>query len=77
MESTAFILGEPQDVAAGVREFRTKHNLSQSELAAMSNVSLRTIQYLEGQGTQPTSYTVMRLDAFMRKYGGAQKKGGA
>ena len=74
MESTSFLLGKPKDVSAGIRRFRVKHELSQSELAILSGVSLRTIQYLEGQRTRANSLTVMRLDDLMRKYDRAAKK---
>lgn len=43
-------------------------------MAVLSNVSMRTLQYLEGQGGRPTSLTVMKLDEFMRKFERAQKK---
>ncbi len=74
MESTAFLLGEPKEVAAGVRRFRAKYDLPQVEMARLSGVSLRTLQYLEGQGVQPNSLTVMKLDDFMRKFARSQKK---
>lgn len=43
-------------------------------MARLSGVSLRTLQYLEGQGVQPNSLTVMKLDDFMRKYERAARK---
>ena len=73
MESTAFLLGEPKELAAGIRRFRVKNKLSQSELAILSGVSLRTIQHLEGQRTRANSLTVMRLDDLMRRYERARK----
>jgi len=74
MESTAFLLGEPKDVAAGVRRFRAKHQLSQAELAVMSGVSLRTVQYLEAEGTKPTCFTAMKIADFMQKFGRQREK---
>ena len=68
MESTAFLLSDKQAVAAGIREFRTRHDLSQTQLAVLSGVALRTIQYLEAKGTRPSPYTTMKLDAFMRRF---------
>ena len=43
-------------------------------MAVLSTVSLRTLQNLEGEGTQANSLTVMKLDDFMRKYERATKK---
>jgi DNA-binding transcriptional regulator YiaG len=74
METTRFLLGESEELAAGIRRFRTKYDLSQADMAAFSNVSLRTLQYLESQGGRPTPLTVLKLDEFMRKYERAQKK---
>ena len=74
MESTAFLLGEPQDIAEGVRSFRAKHQLSQAELAKLSNISLRALQYLESQSVQPNSLTMLKLGDLMRRYERAQKK---
>lgn len=66
--NTSFLLGEKKDIAAGIRRFRDKHGLSQSELAAMTNVSLRTLQNLEAQGVQASSVTVLKLSDFMSKF---------
>jgi transcriptional regulator with XRE-family HTH domain len=67
MESTSFLLGNRATLAAGIRRFRDRHQLSQSELAVLSGVSLRTIQGLEAESTRPSSLTIMRLDDTMRK----------
>lgn len=74
METTAFLLGKSEEVAAGIRRFRENNKLSQSELAILSGVSLRTIQYLEGERTRANSLTVMRLDDIMRKFARQAKK---
>jgi DNA-binding transcriptional regulator YiaG len=74
METTRFLLGDSDELAAGIRRFRSKYDLSQSDMAAHSNVSLRTLQYLEGQGGRPTPLTVLKLDEFMRKFERAKKK---
>jgi len=74
MESTAFLLGEPKALAAGVRQFRAKYDLSQAELSVLSGISLRTVQYLEGERVTPNPLTLMRLDSLMRRYERAQKK---
>jgi len=74
MESTDFLLGNREDVAAGIRLFRVKNELSQSELASLSNVSLRTIQNLEGRGVRPSLLTAIKLDCFMRKCERAKKR---
>lgn len=74
METTAFLLGEPKDLAAGLRDFRERHQLSQSQLAVASNVSLRTLQGLEAESTRPNSLTIMRLDLTMRKHARVAKK---
>jgi transcriptional regulator with XRE-family HTH domain len=67
METTAFLLSEPKAVAAGVRRFRERHQLSQAALARLCGVSLRALQYLEAQSVQPSSLTIMKLDDSMRR----------
>lgn len=74
MDSNGFLLGNREDVAAGLRLFRAKNELSQSELAILSGVSLRTIQSLESERTRANPLTLMRLDSLMRRYERAQKK---
>lgn len=74
MDNTSFLLGKSEDLAAGIRTFRAKHELSQAEMARLSGVSLRTLQYLEGQGVQPNSLTILKLGDFMRRYERAAKK---
>lgn len=74
METNDFLLGNRNDVAAGLRMFRATHELSQSELASLSNVSLRTVQNLEGRTVRPNPLTAMKLDSFMRKYQRSRKK---
>ena len=74
MESTDFLLGNREEVCAGLRYFRERHQLSQSQLATLSNVSLRTVQNLEGRAVRPNPMTAMKLDGVMRKYERSRKK---
>jgi len=71
MDSNGFLLGNREDVAAGLRLFRAKNELSQSELAILSGVSLRTIQ---SERTRANPLTLMRLDSLMRRYERGRKK---
>jgi transcriptional regulator with XRE-family HTH domain len=68
MNLNGFLMGSPNDVSAGLRRFRSRHGLSQTDLATLSGVSLRTLQNLEAQGVRPSSMTVLRLDVCMRKF---------
>ncbi|HKJ48123.1 MAG TPA: helix-turn-helix transcriptional regulator, partial [Christiangramia sp.] len=52
---------ETRDLAKRLKNFRAKRGMSQEYLAEESRVSLRTIQRIENQESQPTGETVKRI----------------
>jgi len=48
-------------LANKVKELRTSKGLSQEELAVRSQLSLRTVQRIEGNETEPRGDTLKRL----------------
>ncbi len=49
------------ELAKKIKELRTKKGFSQEELANLTNLSLRTIQRIEGGETEPRGDTLKRL----------------
>jgi DNA-binding transcriptional regulator YiaG len=59
----SFLLSGKAKVAEGLRSFRSRFGLNQTEFSVLCAVSLRTLQNLENQSVTPTGRTLAKIDS--------------